>query len=796
MRERVRRVLKASIAGIRQANKALCNLFTSKICLANELDISCTTVQKFLVGKPVERGNFYKICQKLELDWWEIADYADDEVQSLTLAIPNAFDVDALVQEVRHKGRASIQHKCGMMRVLDMPHPMELNDIYVNVNILETISKRLEVDVHKVRVTDSERLGVSGAQERINGLEAVKKYSQVIVVGKPGAGKTTFLKYIAMQCMSGRLHANLVPIFITLKDVAETEQCLSLFEYIHQEFSTYGIYEKTAVEEILREGKALVLLDGLDEVRTMAARTIQEIRNFTARFPRNHFVITSRIVTPNSFKNFTEIEVADFDREQIATFASKWFAAKDPEMGIIFIQKLNQNLPIQDLATNPLLLTLLCLRFEDLADFPSSRFELYKEGLNVLLKKWDANRNIEREQIYKQLSVKHKEDLLSQIALKTFEQGDYFFTQKEIEGHIADYIYNLIGATTDIDTLQLDSTAVLKSIEAQHGLLVERAKGIYSFSHITFHEYFTAREITSSADPQVLEITLKQLASRVTEKRWREVIFLAASMLRNADYLLLLMQQQINALAGDNHLQAFLTWVSQKSRTVTAPYKLATVRVFYIALQCCLTIVDKRLPLNHALVLSGSILEIAFVLDPCLTVKCNMELDTPLKWAIDLALDRALTLALARALVLHRVIELDLSLSSEIDLSLSLELDLTRALDLALDPSLDRDLQWSLKQLEAQLPDPEVGREKFKQWWKAKGEAWTKKLRDVMISYRNIGYNWQFNEQQQEALRQYYDASRLLVDCLNSDCYVSRWVRQEIEETLFLPIISCPFNCP
>ncbi|MBT1558295.1 NACHT domain-containing protein, partial [Klebsiella pneumoniae] len=93
------------------------------------------------------------------------------------------------------------------------------------------------------------------------------------------------------------LHANLVPIFITLKDVAETEQCLSLFDYIHQEFSTYGIDEKTAVEEILHQGKALVLLDGLDEVRTMAARTIQEIRNFTATFPRNHFVITSRIVT-------------------------------------------------------------------------------------------------------------------------------------------------------------------------------------------------------------------------------------------------------------------------------------------------------------------------------------------------------------------------------------------------------------------------------------------------------------------------------------------------------------------
>jgi hypothetical protein len=57
-----------------------------------------------------------------------------------------------------------------------------------------------------------------------------------------------------------------------------------------------------------------------------------------------------------------------------------------------------------------------------------------------------------------------------------------------------------------------------------------------------------------------------------------------------------------------------------------------------------------------------------------------------------------------------------------------------------------------------------------------------------MIEYRNIGYNWQFNSTQKQLLQQYYDANMLLVNCLNSDCYVSRDVRQEIEETLLLPL--------
>ena len=56
-----------------------------------------------------------------------------------------------------------------------------------------------------------------------------------------------------------------------------------------------------------------------------------------------------------------------------------------------------------------------------------------------------------------------------------------------------------------------------------------------------------------------------------------------------------------------------------------------------------------------------------------------------------------------------------------------------------------------------------------------------------MISERNIGHDWQFSEQQLKTLNNYYDANCLLMCCLNSDGYVTRAVREEIEETLFLP---------
>jgi predicted NACHT family NTPase len=70
--------------------------------------------------------------------------------------------------------------------------------------------------------------------------------------------------------------------------------------------------------------------------------------------------------------------------------------------------------------------------------------------------------------------------LLSQIAAPTFEQGQYFFKQRTVEQSIQDSIRGLPDASTDAEQLQLESEDVLKAIEAQHGLLTERARGIFS----------------------------------------------------------------------------------------------------------------------------------------------------------------------------------------------------------------------------------------------------------------------------------------------------------------------------
>ncbi|MBD0263290.1 MAG: NACHT domain-containing protein, partial [Tolypothrix sp. Co-bin9] len=402
-----KRSLQASVEGIKKARSALIRNSLTQQQLADELNISRQPISKFFQGKPIERYIFQEICIRLDLNW---------EIIALS-SLPDADDVvsisniETLVQEIREKIKPSILKRCGFMRVLDMTQPMKLNDIYTDVNILEKITGRQRVRIDEL-LPEFERFGLSRiTEQRIPALEAVKKYPKLMILGKPGAGKTTFLKYLAIRCIGGEFEPHLVPIFVSLKNFAEVVNKTGLLEFITQfvqasQFSLEDSQQDANIKQLLIHGRMLILLDGLDEVKEQdSIRVFNEIRDLSDRFSENQFAITSRIVAVEYiFEQFTEVEIADFSDQQIVEFAVKWFEIKEPLETEELLKKLQQNKRIQELATTPLLLTLVCLIFEEIANLPTNRSELYKEAVYVLLKKWDAMRGIKRNELCQQLS--------------------------------------------------------------------------------------------------------------------------------------------------------------------------------------------------------------------------------------------------------------------------------------------------------------------------------------------------------------------------------------------------------
>ncbi|MBD1826883.1 NACHT domain-containing NTPase [Microcoleus vaginatus GB1-A2] len=765
--------------------------------------LSLPTWRRFLRGtEPIKANAFRAFCTVLQLNWEEIVDRP-----------PRDFcqqPIDSVVQDIRQKCHSKIQQLYSKMQMLDIAQPVDLSNLYVEVNILEEITSWQPGEISDLLrdfnpdADNFNRLGLGKVhQKRVPGFDAVKSHSKLMVLGKPGSGKTTFLKHIAIQCDRSEFEANKIPIFISLKTFAEIAN-LDLLEYISDEFASCGVEAQSQTESVLSQGRGLILLDGLDEVpESDSDAVLRQIRQFVQKYYNNQFIITCRIAASKyrfHDEAFTCVEVADFNNKQIAAFARNWFVAFSQNMeagkalASQFVEqlKMNKNQQIRELAVTPILLNLTCLVFQAKADFPSNRAKLYEEGLEIMLRKWDETRGIQRDEVYRNLNLCRKKHLLAFVAAITFARGDYFFEKNTVQQLIADYLANLPDGTTDPVQLESHSEVVLKAIEAQHGLLVERARGIYSFSHLTFQEYFTAREIVTNSAPQALE----KLVIHLTEKRWREVLFLAVGMLQKADDLLLSMKQQVDGLvADDEQLQQFLMWIRNKSFSIKAPYKPSAIRAFYLGREVE-RVSNPRSDLNFDLSL---IRILGYAIDH--TFKPPLELFF-LDFTSYYDHERDSGLATERHSDLATDIVLDVAMVYAIDLNIpylyaaasgrNLLSILAFTLNLNLEPELKQSLQQLRDQLYASAYTNRIQEwwRSEREWWNAKGQDWTQQLINVMIKYRNIGRNWIFSEQQKSLLRKYYDANKLLVDCLNSGCNVSPAVRQEIEETLLLPIAN------
>jgi len=739
-------------------------------------------IEKFLKGEPIDCNVFFDICSKLKLNLWQIMDI--DFLKVLVLVVP----------QVRSQHYAKIQNQCGTIQILDVARAIDLDDLYVDVNILKEPSSYTRLEpadlplVYNPKTDEFDRFCLGKVcQARVPGLEVILSYSKLMVLGKPGSGKSTLLQHIAIRCNRGQLQPDRVPIFIRLKTFAEDSRDkgdFSLLHYINQELEDCGIADSLVTEAILLQGRVLILLDGLDEVpESDGDEVVKQIRRFSEKYYRNQFIITCRIAAKQyRFSGFTYIEVADFNQEQIEDFAKKWFGAvaknsenEGKEKASQFIEKLSsrENQQIRELAVTPILLNLTCLVFQAKADFPSNRARLYEEGLEILLRKWDESRGIKRDKAYRKLSLGNRIELLSQIASITFSKNHYFFEESEVKRCIEDYLLTLPNAPKiRTPSLKQDAKAVLKSIEAQHGLLVERAQQIYSFSHLTFQEYFTAKAIIASFDPKDSE----KVFSNITKKSWREVFLLSVGMMQEADELVQLVKQKIDhLLASDKKLQQFLKWLNQKSQLVKAPCKIGAVRAFYFAIS---------LDNDHAL-------DLAFNLDRRLAYMLDRFPDLDCDFAVTQILNLALDFEYYFIHTFENNSDEEFTDNSDEEFAnnfepLKLFDELTEALNCILGRDTAPELIQDLEQLQDQLPNSKNVK-KVQEWLENNIQIWTMKLRELIINHRNICYDWKFTAQQKKMLEQYYNANKLLMDCLNSGCELTLAVRQGIESTLLLP---------
>ncbi len=467
------------------------------------------------------------------------------------------------------------KNRYGVLKLLGMSEGVSLESVYTPVRFLDDLSIRrfesIEALEDDYRQSEKRRFKM-GKRISQNGIIVASDNPLLMVLGSPGAGKSTFLRRVGLEAFKGekgKFKHSCVPVFLELKRF-NTEQ-VNLIDDIVKEFENFGFpSSKEFAIKALEEGKLLVLLDGLDEVpKDNRNEVIESIEALVIKYDKNRFITSCRTAAyPSGFTNFRDIELADFDDNQIKYFINNWFQS-DLDKQLKTADKCwellddSTNKAAKELAHTPLLLTFLCLVYNRKQSFPNNRSRLYNKALDILLEEWAAEKRIKQKEVYEGLNTDLEKVLLAQVAYDNFAEDRLFFPEQQLVTRIKDFL-----ADTVDNPKYLDGKAVLKTIAIEQGILVERAEEIYSFSHLTLQEYLTAQYI-SQEDSRIEELINKHL----TDSRWREVFLLIAGLKDNADKFLKQIEKATQDYVNTPLLQGLLAWAEQIIDTSTTDIK-------------------------------------------------------------------------------------------------------------------------------------------------------------------------------------------------------------------------------
>lgn len=481
------------------------------------------------------------------------------------------------------KYRERLIEQINTIRLLGNPRPLQIDAFYTDVHVLDELSafRHFDLATRSGSSDDIERM--ASQRKRSIAEELISTHKRLYILGKPGAGKTTFLKRLALQACKGKIEKT--PIYVPLKEWSDSGE--NLDDFISGLFDVCGFPNaKEFIHQVLALGSALVLFDGLDEVNQDGPsrnKMINALEKLSKKYGDSTFCITCRIAANDyNFANFQYVEIADFNSAQKKQFIERWYSeSPDKKKQFLAEWEKEESFGFRELAATPLLITLICLAFDDTLSFPRRRVELYQDAVDALLKKWDSSRGVYRSDLYRRLSLDRKKQLLARLASFNFEAGEYLLEKNRLISSIDSYLSSL---PRDEDGAKTDAEDVLNAIEAQHGLLVERAHKIYSFSHLTLQEYFTSRYLLENQASGCLQ---RLITNAHEHTRWREVFLMTASMLDDASWFLkAAIEYAYTQLTGKPRLVALIDYMLDQrqlanSELLSSNGQLSTLRTLH-----------------------------------------------------------------------------------------------------------------------------------------------------------------------------------------------------------------------